>query len=498
MDRIKAFFAPPKASADEYEPLTDDDSTTLEGSTYEEEETPFSWVEYSIFALIGVAMLWAWNMFLAAAPYFQTRFQSDPWIYANSQSAIITTSTVFNLVAMLILTNIQSSANYPFRINTALFVNAAVFGLLTLSTTSSFLDVSPRGYLAFILLMVAMTAWAAGLMQNGAFSFAASFGRPEYTQAIMAGQGVAGILPPLTQMLSFLAFADSSPGINPPDQPKNELPSHDKKGGTAAFIYFLTAVLISLITLLAFIPLVQRHNRLLDRRRRQAALSQQSTPAETETETDHTPTTTSTRRYVPLPTLFRKLGWLAASVFMCFVVTMFFPVFTAKILSVNDDDASSGGSSSSSTSSSSSSSSTSSSGSSKLLLPGAFIPLGFFFWNLGDLAGRVSTMLPVFGSLRRRPRVLFVASLLRWGFLPLYLLCNLHGRGAVVGSDLFYLVVVQALFGLTNGWLGSTAMMAAGEWVGEGEREAAGGFMSMCLVAGLAAGSVLSFTVAGI
>ncbi len=62
----------------------------------------------------------------------------------------------------------------------------------------------------------------------------------------------------------------------------------------------------------------------------------------------------------------------------------------------------------------------------------------------------------------------------------------------------FYLGVVQVLFGVTNGWLGSSAMMAAGEWVADGEREAAGGFMSLCLVGGLTVGSVLSFTAAGI
>jgi equilibrative nucleoside transporter 1/2/3 len=93
---------------------------------------------------------------------------------------------------------------------------------------------------------------------------------------------------------------------------------------------------------------------------------------------------------------------------------------------------------------------------------------------------------------------LFAFSLLRWAFLPLYGLCNLHGAGAVVESDLFYLGCVQFPFGLTNGWLGSSAMMAAGEWVAEEERAAAGGFMSLCLVAGLAAGSVASFSVAGV
>jgi equilibrative nucleoside transporter 1/2/3 len=60
------FTPPKKADEAEYERLTDDNDTgTLEGSTYsvddgEAEEVPFSWVEYTIFALLGVAMLWSW------------------------------------------------------------------------------------------------------------------------------------------------------------------------------------------------------------------------------------------------------------------------------------------------------------------------------------------------------------------------------------------------------------------------------------------------------
>lgn len=50
-------------STSEYEPLTGtEEATPLEGSTVLEgqHELPFSWIEYSIFALLGVAMLWAW------------------------------------------------------------------------------------------------------------------------------------------------------------------------------------------------------------------------------------------------------------------------------------------------------------------------------------------------------------------------------------------------------------------------------------------------------
>lgn len=397
-------------------------------------------------------------MFLAAAPYFQIRFSSDEWILQNFQSAITSVSTVTNLLTMAILTNIQSSANYPFRINSGMFLSVGVFGFLSVSTTY-FVDVSPTAYLVFLLTMVCFSALAAGLMQNGAFAFAASFDRPEYTQAIMAGQGVAGILPPLAQMVSFLAVPPSPPSSSAADD--NDAA---REAGAAAFMYFLTAVAVSGVTLVAFVPLVRRHNRLIERR-----MSEQLAASVTSIEEAER----AARHFVSIPTLFRKLRWVSASVFMCFAVAMFFPVFTSKILSVRDEETDG-----------------------RLFAPGAFIPLAFFFWNLGDLLGRVATMLPF--SLRHRPHALFAISIARILFLPLYLLCNIRGKGAVIQSDLFYLLLIQLPFGLTNGWLGSSAMMAAGEWVGDGEREAAGGFMGTCLVAGLTAGSVLSFTANGI
>ena len=400
------------------------------------------------------------NMFIAAAPYFQKRFSSHEWILENSQSAILSVSTVTNLTAMLILTNMQSSASYPFRIKAGLLINIGVFTLLT-ATTKTFLDVSAPAYLGFLLLLVGCSAWGTGLMQNGAFAFAASFGRPEYMQAIMAGQGVAGVLPPIAQMASVLIAPPPPPpgGSDPADAGPPPL----REAGTAAFIYFLTAVAVSLAALAAFVPLVRRQ-----RRRELGNLAAAAGLAGAE-ETAEPPA----RHFVSIPTLLRKLHWPAAAVFMCFAVAMFFPVFTSKIVSVRDDG--SGG---------------------RLFSPDVFIPLGFFVWNLGDLAGRVSTMLPF--SLRHRPAALFAIAVARLLFLPLYALCNVRGRGAAVPSDAFYLLAVQFPFGLTNGWLGSSSMMAAGEWVDEGEREAAGGFMGLCLVAGLTVGSLLSFSAAGI
>lgn len=75
MDRLRAIFTGRSgtkdsrdANPDEYEPLrtSGDDvleagtSPEVEDETYEAAEVPFSWFEYTIFALVGVAMLWAW------------------------------------------------------------------------------------------------------------------------------------------------------------------------------------------------------------------------------------------------------------------------------------------------------------------------------------------------------------------------------------------------------------------------------------------------------
>ncbi|OAA54072.1 nucleoside transporter family [Niveomyces insectorum RCEF 264] len=497
-DRLRHIFARKSIDERDYAPineerlaLTFEDENGFaafpsveEGEFDEDLEALFSWVDYGIFALIGVAMLWAWNMFLAAAPYFQTRVAADPWIAANFQSTVISVSTCTNLAAVLVLSNIQYSASYPFRINTALLLNVVVFCLLTASTLL-FLHASALAYLLFMVFMVSCSAWACGLIQNGAFAFAASFGRPEYTQAIMAGQGVAGVLPPIAQIATVLMF----PPVTPPAEPTQTGSDAARSatvtgegGDTSAFFYFLAAVIISIGALVAFQPLVKRHNRVVELRMGQAMSESMASIEEAER---------AARKVVGMKTLFFKLHWVALSVFMCFLVSMFFPVLTPKVLSVSGPPPPPLPPSTIATAPPTAAASPPS----RILQPAAFIPLAFFFWNLGDLLGRVATMLPIAVVIQKRPVLLFAFSLARLFFLPLYFLCNLGGRGAVVGSDLFYLCLVQLPFGLTNGWLSSTAMMTAGEWVEEGEREAAGGFMSLCLVAGLAAGSFLSFSV---
>ncbi|OBT93835.1 hypothetical protein VE01_08489 [Pseudogymnoascus verrucosus] len=446
IERLRATLRSQKVRGDEYEQLVgrEDEEGGADDITLQEalalEEKPFSWVEYTVFLILGVAMLWAWNMFLAAATYFATRFQGSPWILVNYQSSILTVATTANLASMFLLTNLQAGASYPRRIILALIIDIVVFTILALSTIF-FVTVSPGVYFAFVLATVLATSTATGLLQNGALAFVATFAHPSYMQAIMTGQAVAGVLPSIAQIVSVLAVPEepSSTDNTPPAVPPPQTSS------TSAFLYFLTATFVAVITLLAFTPLARRH---------------------TPTPTSPTPAAPA-RKVMSMPALYRQLPFYSASIFLCFTLTMFFPVYTAQIISVHPAPTP------------------------RYLHAPIFIPLAFLIWNTGDLLGRLSTLFT--SSLPHRPRSLFAVSLARAAFLPLYALSNVSGRGAWVQSDLFYLLIVQLGFGLTNGWLASSAMMGATGAVEEEEREAAGAFMGFNLVAGLTAGSLLSF-----
>jgi equilibrative nucleoside transporter 1/2/3 len=392
-------------------------------------------------------------MYLAAAPYFSQCFQSSPWASKNFQSSIISVGTLTNLISMLILANLQSKASYPKRIFLALLINTFAFTLLAISTIT-FRTIGPPIYLSFLLLTVLLTSTATGLMQNGAFAFAASFGHPSYTQAILTGQAIAGVLPSIAQIASVLAL--------PPPSTEADTNIADSGTSKSAFAYFLTATLISLLAFTLFIPLVRRHNALLESRMLSSITSIE------EAERAH-------RKVVGMLDLYKKLHWHASAIFTCFFVTMFFPVYTAQITSVNSD--------------------VHIVSAPRWAAPNVFIPLAFLLWNTGDLSGRLLSLIP-FRPFSLYPSTLFVFALLRSLFIPLYLLCNIRGAGAVINSDAFYMAV-QLGFGVSNGWLAGKCMMEATEWVGEEEREATGGFMGFNLVAGLAAGSLGSFLVAG-
>src|ERR1700712_3601920 len=191
------------------------------------------------------------NMFLAAGPYFQKRFKSNDWILKNFQPTELTTSTIVNLGSILVLTSLQAKASYSKRIIVGLIINIVCFTLLAIST-KLFTHVSAGVYFGFLIIQVLAASGATGTMQNGIFAYVSGFGREEYTQGIMTGQAVAGVLPAIVQILSVLSA--------PPANAKLDVPA---ESSTSAMAYFLTATGISALTLAAFLDLANVHRRSL-------------------------------------------------------------------------------------------------------------------------------------------------------------------------------------------------------------------------------------------
>lgn len=234
------------------------------------------------------------NMFLAAGPYFQRRFKSNPWVLNNFQASELSISTMGNLSTMLILTNLQSRANYPRRILASLLINMVAFTLLALST-KLFTSVSAGVYFGFVLLMVLAASLAGGLCQNGVFAYVSGFGREEYSQGIMTGQAVAGVLPCIAQIVSVMSVPTKDGGNGVPDE-----------SSTSAFSYFMTATGVSILTLVAFTYLLARHRQ------------KQGYKQTGEDEGINAAGEGAIRKSIPLATLFSKLRWLASAVFLTF------------------------------------------------------------------------------------------------------------------------------------------------------------------------------------
>lgn len=296
--------------------------------------------------------------------------------------------------------------------------------------------------------MVFISSLAASLNQNGLFAYVSGFAQARYTQAIMAGQAVAGVLPCIVQVISVLAV--------PEDSVSESEDTRQSRAAKSAFAYFGTATGVSALALLAFLFLLRRQK--------------YTNPVALPEEGDGKPT----KKEVPLLTLFGKLRWIALAIYLCFTVTMVFPVFTAEIQSVRNDEHLP-----------------------RIFQPPVFVPIAFLFWNVGDLIGRVIVLLPRF-KITHLPSVVFFISVARIVFIPLYMMCNVGGAGAYISSDFFYLFIVQGLFGVTNGYICSLCMIGAAEMVEPDERQAAGGFMGLMLVAGLTTGSLLSFLIGGV
>jgi len=109
-------------------------------------------------------------------------------------------------------------------------------------------------------------------------------------------------------------------------------------------------------------------------------------------------------------------------------------------------------------------------------------------FNCFDFVGK---MLPLKFDWKFGEKWLYLLATSRVIFIPLFIFCI---RVQVLQEEVIPMIIV-ALFGVTNGYLGATLMMNGPTKVNPQEKEVAGNIMAFFLVSGLALGSALSYIV---
>lgn len=380
-------------------------------------------------------------------------------------------STVTSTTIFIFLVSRQKTANYPTRVAYGELIICVIFLVLALSCLV-LTNVSPTVYYVFLLVSNFISTLGTSVAQNGSFAIVNLFD-PIYTQAIMLGQAVAGILPPIVSIMS----AVSAIHTNALREQKGLEPSPISKASLSSFFYFIVASSIALIAFTLFSIVVKKEpvrlrgetDLLISTSSRDSdyhSIDQDDESVIPNGPSKHVLTHEDAVPATPLE-LFQKLRVPATTVFLVFSVTLAYPVFSQTVQPIHTID------------------------SSVLFARQVFVPLSLLIWNIGDFLGRLICGKASWVVQGDKHFLIYAAG--RAGFIPIYLICcNVNGRGGLFNSDSLFFVI-HFLFGLTNGHLGSSAFMRSGSYVDEHQKEQAGSFMTMALSFGLTAGAFFSF-----
>ncbi|RKP05012.1 nucleoside transporter-domain-containing protein [Thamnocephalis sphaerospora] len=471
-------------------PPGDDHQPAVEASVpllyeWEQREPPADTghLAYIAFFLLGLSQLLPWNVFMTASEYFRLSFQGSAFVdnFANYFSGGYNFAGLAGTV--LAVYSLRTASKSRWIIYSSL-VNVAAFAIVAVVALTDALG--PDTFFALALLLISITGVCTAYLQSGGFALASLF-PPIYTQAIMSGQGVAGLAPSLIQLFNALTVP-----LDSEDPYDGALLESRADARWRAFLYFVLALIAILVSLAGYIQLRQLpiYKHYASNHSVNVVEAESGSPGVTSQieEDDRVQIDDATSRmqdgeaseqavaapeHSSLQVLW-SIRTLALAVFLIFFVTL--SVFPAITVSVVPGDSE--------------------------MQPrrNLFVAIHFVVYSAGDWLGRT---LPTF--LRPRflssDRSLLTATIARILLLPLLLLTNVKTASRwyaprITGDQTFMLLV--AILAITNGWFSSLAMMRGPLRVRTLDRPQAGTLMVLVMVLGLATGSWASFSMRAI
>lgn len=203
---------------------------------------------YIIMFYEGVGNLFPWNAFITASNYYGERFcgTSFEGNFENFFSITYTLSQTIGLALSVVYQNklsLRSKIVYPLLCYSFVFlVNTILVGVQ---------DIDPTLLFWITLLSACLCGCFGAVLSGGLFGLGAMF-PPQYTAALMNGQGVAGLTVAVSSLLTSLATAavdDCSDDNAGDDGDCSQTIDY------SALAYFIIATLILFSCIFAFLGL---------------------------------------------------------------------------------------------------------------------------------------------------------------------------------------------------------------------------------------------------
>lgn len=422
---------------------------------------------YLIFFLLGIGSLLPFNFFSNARQYFvfklrsnvtitETEWVDDPSKYNHLQAMFVPYLTMAAMVPNVLFIFINTALTKILLLWTRIIIAMVAMILmfsLTVILTKIDTDDWQAGFFAITMVTIFIMNAGSAVLQGGIFGLSSMFPK-EYTQSVMSGMGMGGLIAALANIIAIWLSE------GPMD---------------SGFGYFLTAELVVISAMVGYLSLpCSKFARYFMTGSPQRRLLSVNEAPQSEIGASGETLIPITTGCTSLVIVLKKIWVYAFSVFFVFLITLScFPGINSRIFSVElDGDSPS---------------------------PWAvkyFIPVTcFLLFNAMDLIGR--TLAGLMQWPREESICLPLLCILRVGFIPVFLLCNVLPRNHLPQYPAFHNdyapIIAMLFFGLSNGYLGTVCMMYGPRVLDPENMELGGSMMALFLSLGLALGSALSF-----
>jgi equilibrative nucleoside transporter 1/2/3 len=425
----------------------------------------------------GLGNLFPGNAFITAAHYFSVRF-CGTLFEENFENYFSVAFMISQTVGLALAAKYQGHVSLANRIIGPLCVIAAVFVMTTI-----FVTFDMEANLLFVLTLVSCFIVGASnaILSGGVFGLCADF-PPQFTGALMSGQGLAGLTVSLASLVTIWAGAEVDLCSDDDD---GECEDHNTDYSALAFFSITCVVLGTCVLSFMALEKLPFTEYFISKAANAHTEDSKAEPLLKGNDNEDESTLLSGRRSSvenlyeesavvsvtkeKILEVFAQIRPAAAGAFLSFLVTLsLFPSITVLIESEKNCDSDA-----------------------TRFHNDLWIPFYFLMFNLTDLIGRLAAPKYPF-SITANNVWKFAA--LRVVFIPLFLFCNVSGSQLPVlfKSDAFP-IIFMIFFGMTNGYISTLSMMFGPSLVAPKDAGLAGTLMIFSLTIGLMSGAMFSF-----